>query len=259
MTTSVRIALELGVLFNFMDNGWIKIHRKIQDWEWYQDSNMVHLFLHFLLLANHEKGKWQGQIIETGQFITGRLKLSEDTGISQQTIRTCITKLKSTNEIAVKSTNKFSIITLIKWSDYQTKPDTLTTKSTNKLTNDQPTTNQQLTTNKKNKELKNNKEDLETAHAVSDINPIISIFEKSINPTINYGNITQRKAVETLISKVGVEKTINAAKYAISIQVEKYAPVITTPTQLLNKYGELQGYYARQKKSTIKQGKTLIL
>ena len=111
-------------------------------------------------------------------------------------------------------------------------------------------------THKRKKE--SNTKEIAVAHATADINPIISIFEKSINPTINYGNTTQRKAIETLISKVGLEKTIAAAKYAISIQAEKYAPVITTPTQLLNKYGELQGYYAKQKKS-IKQGKTLIL
>ena len=145
-----------------MDNGWIKLHRKIQDWEWYQNSEMVHLFLHFLLLANHEPGKWQGQQIETGQFITGRIELSQKTGISQQTIRTCIARLKSTNEITVKSTNKFSIITLVKWKDYQIKGQSSTTKSTSQLTNEQPTTNQQLTTNKKNKEFKK-KEEVEEA------------------------------------------------------------------------------------------------
>ena len=103
------------------------------------------------------------------------------------------------------------------------------------------------------------KENKETANAVSDINLIFDIFYKSINPTINYGNTTQRKAVQTLINKVGLEKAVNATKYAISIQVEKYAPVITTPIQLLNKYGELQAYYAKKNTKQTNQKKGLIL
>lgn len=96
----------------------------------------------------------------------------------------------------------------------------------------------------KRKIKKTTKDNIAVAHATADINPIIKIFE-SINPTINYGNTTQRKALETLIGKVGLEKTINAAKYAMIIQSQKYAPTITTPVQLLNKYGELQAYYAK--------------
>ncbi len=143
-----------------MDNGWISIHRKLTKWGWYQKSEMVHIFLHLLLMANHEDGKWQGHIIKRGQFITGRLSLSKDTGISQQTIRTCLDRLKSTNEITIKSTNKFSIITILKYEDYQSEQGRLTIKSTTKLTNNQPTTNQQLTTN--NKDNNEKKEILQT-------------------------------------------------------------------------------------------------
>jgi len=93
-----------------------------------------------------------------------------------------------------------------------------------------------------------------------DINSIINIFEKSINPTINYGNIQQRNAVETLINKVGLDRTIAAVKYSISIQTDRYAPTITTPIQLLNRYGELQAYYAkRNTKQTNQPKKGIIL
>ena len=50
--------------------GWIKLHRKILDWEWYDDINTKVLFLHLLLTANHEEQKWRGKIIERGQLIT---------------------------------------------------------------------------------------------------------------------------------------------------------------------------------------------
>jgi hypothetical protein len=126
-----------------MENGWIKLHRKFTEWGWYQKSEMVHLFLHLLLMANHKDNIWQGQRILKGQLVTGRLKIKEKTGLSEQTIRTCLNRLEETGEITVKSTNRNSIITLIKYSDYQ------------KHNNIQPTTNQQLTTNKNVKKDKN--------------------------------------------------------------------------------------------------------
>ncbi len=107
---------------------------------------------------------------------------------------------------------------------------------------------------------KRNKENTKEINPVGEeINQIFSIFEKTINPTINYGNTTQRNAIETLISKIGFDKTAGAAKYAISIQTDRYAPTITTPIQLLNKYGELRGYYAKRNTKQTNQKKGIIL
>lgn len=138
--------------------GWIKLHRKLINWEWYQDSNMVHLFIHLLLSANHKPGKWRGISIERGQLITGRNKLSEQTGISQQSIRTCLDKLKATSELTSKPTNKYTIITICNYDDYQIKDTDINQQINQQLTNNQPATNQQLTTNKNNNNKKKEKE-----------------------------------------------------------------------------------------------------
>lgn len=99
--------------------GWIKIHRKIINWEWYDDINTKVLFLHLLLTANHQNKKWRGQIIKRGQKITSLSHLSKETGLSLQQIRTSLNKLKSTNEITIKSTSKYTLISIEKYSDYQ--------------------------------------------------------------------------------------------------------------------------------------------
>lgn len=132
--------------------GWIKIFRKIQSWGWYNDSQMVHLFIHLLLEANHEDRIWKGQPVKRGQMIFGRKAVAETLGISEQSIRTCITRLKSTNEITTKSTNKFTLVTIVNYDQYQVEDKKSTSKSTSENANEQPTTNQQLTTPK---ELKN--------------------------------------------------------------------------------------------------------
>jgi hypothetical protein len=131
-------------------SGWIKIHRKFLDWEWFNKSEAVHLFMYMLLKANHKDGKWQGIEVKRGQFISSLGNISSATGISIQTIRTILKKLEKTNEIELKSTSQFTIVTICKYECYQDQEE-----DTNKpLTNNQQTTNKQLTTNKndKNKE-----------------------------------------------------------------------------------------------------------
>ena len=147
--------------------GWIKLHRRLINWEWYQDSNMVHLFIHLLLSANHKPGKWRGVDIDRGQLITGRNKLSEQTGISHQTIRTCIDRLKSTNELTIKVTNRYSLLTICNYEEYQLHELDTNQPTNQQSTNNQPATNQQLTTNKKEKNVKNEKEFKEEVNSYS--------------------------------------------------------------------------------------------
>jgi len=133
--------------------GWIKIHRKFLDWEWFNKSEAVHLFLYMLLKANHKDNKWQGNDVKRGQFISSLGNISSATGITIQQIRTILKKLEKTNEIKVKSTSQFTIVTICKYECYQDENE-----DTNKrITNNQQTTNKQSTTNKNEK---NNKENI---------------------------------------------------------------------------------------------------
>ena len=124
-------------------DGWIKIHRKILEWEWYSDSKTVHLFLHLLISANHKPKRYKGQVIKRGQVVVGRGKLAQKLGLSEQQVRTCIKRLKSTSELTTKVTNKHTIVTLTNYESYQTREEN---QPANQPAN-QPTINQQLTNN----------------------------------------------------------------------------------------------------------------
>lgn len=130
-----------------MDEGFITLQRKVVEWEWFKDQNMFHLFAYLILKANHKDGNFKGIPIKRGQLLTGRNSLSENTGISTRSIRTCLNKLKSTNEIAIKSTSKYSIITVCKYNDYQNIKIKPTNKTTIIPTNERPSTDQVPTTN----------------------------------------------------------------------------------------------------------------
>lgn len=100
-------------------SGWVSLHRKILDWEWYDDANVCRLFIHCLLKANHQHKKWKGIDIQRGQFITSLDKLSKETGLSVSQVRTCLKKLKSTGEIASKSHTQHTVITVLSYDSHQ--------------------------------------------------------------------------------------------------------------------------------------------
>jgi hypothetical protein len=131
-----------------MEIGYIKLHRDIINWEWYDDINTCRLFIHILLKANHVEKKWHGVVIKRGQVLTSLKTLSEETHLSPQKIKTSISKLILTNGITNKSTNKNRLITVSRYDDYQT--------STNNPANKQQTNNKQVTTTKNVKNIKNN-------------------------------------------------------------------------------------------------------
>lgn len=133
------------------DKGFIYLHRKILKSSVCKNTNVFAVWIWCLLKATHVAYKIPfGSTdieLQPGEFVTGRKVASKELHISPQTYRTCITYLKSTNRITTKSTNQFTIISIVNWKEYQNKP---TNKSTRKLTNDQPTANQRLTTNNNN-------------------------------------------------------------------------------------------------------------
>lgn len=137
------------------NNGWIKIHRKIMDNCIYKDAHLLHLFIHCLLKANHKANKFlfndKEMIIERGQFITGRLQLAEDLNVNSSLVYRKLKILENLKIVNIKSNNKFSLVTVLKYNTYQ---DLITTneQQNEQQANNQRTTNeQQANTNKKDK------------------------------------------------------------------------------------------------------------
>ncbi|MEG1414892.1 MAG: hypothetical protein RSB32_06190 [Mucinivorans sp.] len=136
--------------------GWIKIHRAILDWEWFDKPEMIKFFIYCLCKANFEDRKWRGIEIKRGQFLTSLDNLSKETKLSTQAVRTCIARLKSTQELTHQSTNTYTIITVCNYDNYQQSENEINTPINTpinkQLTNEQQTNNKRTTTTK---ELKN--------------------------------------------------------------------------------------------------------
>ena len=132
--------------------GWIKIHRQLLEWEWYDDINVTRLFLHILLKANHKSKNYKGELIQIGEHLTSREILANETGLTIRQVRTALTKLKTTNEVTIKSSSQGTKIQVVNYEKYQV--------TTNEVTAKRPATDQQTTSNKnvKNEKKKKNKQ-----------------------------------------------------------------------------------------------------
>lgn len=102
-----------------MEGGFIKIHRKMLDWEWYTDQNTLCVFLHCLFKANWKDGRFRGIDVPRGSFITSLQSLSEELHMSIKSVRTALDHLKSTGELASKTYPHWRMITVVKYNDYQ--------------------------------------------------------------------------------------------------------------------------------------------
>jgi hypothetical protein len=147
--------------------GFIYLHRKLLNWEWKDDLVCLKVFIWCLLKANFKEKKWQGNTIEKGSFVTSIKHFSAELNITEMNLRTALKKLKKSENLTTKSTNKFTIISICNYEDYQTletiKEQTKQQTNNKQITIKQQTNNKQITTtnndNNVNKDNNDNKED----------------------------------------------------------------------------------------------------
>lgn len=154
--------------------GWIKLFRSFVNWEWFTVPNMVHLFIYCLIKANHKDNRWRGIEIKRGSFITSLEAIKNDTGLSIQSIRTCLKRLEKSKEINKQSNKQYTVITICNYDTYQSFNEEVNTQVNRQLTKVQQTTNKQLTTNNNDNNIKND-------------NNINSIYKKFVAEVKNHG------------------------------------------------------------------------
>lgn len=150
--------------WEYKDNEFIKLYRKMLRWEWFTDPITCHFFVYCLIKANWKDGSWRGIAYKRGQFITSLNSLSKETGLSLQQVRTAIKHLELTNELTSFPHSNYRLITVLNYDSYQGNQQSkqqgsnnLSNKETNKeSTNDQQTANNRY---KNNKEYKEDKEE----------------------------------------------------------------------------------------------------
>ena len=135
------------------EQGFIKLHRSILKWEWWQDANTTRVFLYLLLNANWEDSRFQGYNVPKGSLVTSYDSIAANLDISQRNARTAISHLKKSKEVSVKRHSHFSIVSIENWEKYQCFDNTSDNHSVNQMTiNRQSSDNIKEIKNIRNKE-----------------------------------------------------------------------------------------------------------
>lgn len=126
-----------------MNNGWIKLHRKIVDCGFFNNPELSHFWVWCLCKASHRNVKtsikYKCVCLNPGQFIFGRHMASIETGLSERTIRTCVRHLEKLGNVTIKATKAFSIITICNWDGYQSVDNSNDQQNDQQVTNRRPT------------------------------------------------------------------------------------------------------------------------
>jgi len=130
--------------------GFIALFRSFLEWEFYKNQNVKNLFIHCLLKANYKDKKWEGMVVERGSFITSIPKLSKETGLTCQNVRTALDKLEKSKNLTRKTTNQYTQIFIVNYDTFQDKCGYANMQTNIQLTDEQHSTNIQLTTTNNN-------------------------------------------------------------------------------------------------------------
>ena len=98
---------------------FVKLDRAMKDWQWFGDSNTVHVLIYLLMEVNWQPKQWQGMTIEPGSKVTSRAKIAAATGLTEKQVRLALDRLEKCNTITRKGAGLGQLISIVNWAKYQ--------------------------------------------------------------------------------------------------------------------------------------------
>lgn len=124
-----------------MISTWVKLHRKIADNPIMRHPVALQVLIWCMVKVQwkpyRHATRWGAVDLQPGEVMATRRHLASELGGTEQNIRTALALLAEEKIISILSTNTHSVITLVKWQDYQTDEE--------QLTSTQPALNQHST------------------------------------------------------------------------------------------------------------------
>ncbi len=160
--------------------GYIRVYRKLLTSAVFQDEGTLKVWMWCLLRANYSPRPmdFAGEQVELkrGEFITGRIHASAELGMSESRTWRLIKKLEHWGNIRVKSNNKFSVVSILKYDTYQTDDS----QAEQPLDNQRTTSEQPADTDKEYKNQKKEKKEREARP--TDLDSVKKLFQERNYP-----------------------------------------------------------------------------
>ena len=196
-------------------DGWLKLYRSILDSAVFQDAEVLKVWIWLLCNVAFEQHDTicYGKVIhlKPGQIATGRKKIAQCTDLSENKVYRALTALKSLGNIEIKSTNKYSIITVVNWDKYQEENGKKT--SSEQQTNSKTTAEEQQD-NSKRTQHKNGK------NGKKEKNIYICSFFQSV------WDEYPKKLGKNKVTKSAMEQLDEAGEDAVMAAVRRYVEKI---------------------------------
>lgn len=196
------------------DMGWVKLHRKINKWGWFDDLIVYKLFTTLIMMANYEAKEWHGITIGVGSVVSSVENLAKESSLSKQQVRTALKKLESTHDIKRKSTRKYTIINICNYCVYQGLNVEEQHSNNTVSTHNQHTTNTQITTTKEDKESKEEKNNN------VDSNDPVELFFDSL------WKLYPRKEGKSSVNRIHKEEIYRIGYDRMAKAIEKYKSTV---------------------------------
>lgn len=203
-----------------MQQGWIKIHRKILDNFLWEDRpfSKGQAWIDLILLANHENKKiiFDGNAIEVkrGEKITSIRFLSERWGWSTTKTKKFLNVLQNEKMLTYKSNSKNTVYSIVNYNDYQEKQEY---KNNTEVTQKKHRSNTEVTQKNTNKNDKNDKNDKNIFNILSKDKIFVPLIQKwnelpeTVSKISTLKKDTQRyKMLSQRISEYGIDKVLEA-------------------------------------------------
>ena len=181
------------------NKGWVKLYRdQFNNWISKKPYCDGYAWTYLYSQANHKKGmvNFRNEYIEIerGQLLTSKLKLKKIFKWTRRHLKNFLTALEKDQMLTYRVTNRFMVITIVKYSIYQGDTSKSDIQSDQQVTNRRHTDDIQVSTNK-------NEENDKNVNNVKNIN-IYSIWNNQ---------------------KIIVHESIKPFESAIKIALDKYA------------------------------------
>ena len=183
-----------------LSSGWIKLHRKILDCFIWQDKpyDKARAWIDLLLIAMHHDKKMliddEVVMIQRGSFMTSIVKLADRWGWSRNKVVRYLDMLESEHMLNTKRTPKGTLITIVKYDDYQLIDMSCesTNESTDGATNETPNESTDGATDEsadesQNKNIKNIKNDKNVKNEKKEKKEVTNVTKKK-EPVVYYPN-----------------------------------------------------------------------
>lgn len=118
------------------DKGWLKLWRRITEWEHFKgDSAVVHVWIWLLVNANTKPGAFLGTKIGVGCLATSYDSVAYGTGLSRKTVYRVLKKLEETGEIKLINHGRFSEVQILHFLKCQEMSKIYTSRDTQSKNN----------------------------------------------------------------------------------------------------------------------------